>query len=194
MNTLEIIYALSKNKKTIIHFKGVYPSDCLPKKLKKPAFIIANTEGRHSPGQHWIGIYCPKNGKGQFFDSFGQAPTNKHFLKFLENNCTSFSYNKKRLKGDFSTTCGQWCCVYMYYKCMGKSLRQFLQMFGKNFEMNDNKVLHLYHKYLQVLYKKYTQLHKYAERWKEEAFTILYSMLQTKDEKLLNQYITFPRR
>lgn len=52
---MELINASSSNAKTRKEFKGVFPSDCLPKqKLKKPAFVLANTQDRFSPGMHWI--------------------------------------------------------------------------------------------------------------------------------------------
>lgn len=150
MNTLQLLETLNENGKTHKHFKGVFPSDCLPKeKLKKPAFVLANTQDHLSPGEHWVGFYFPKgDGKGEYFDSFGMKPLNAEFVSFLQRNCTSFTYNKKQLQGNFSTTCGQWCCTYMYYKCMGKTLKDFLRQFSDtNFEFNDHKMIHLYQKY-----------------------------------------------
>lgn len=166
MNTIELINALKSNKITAKKFNGVFPSDCLPKKkLKKPAFVIANTQDRHGAGEHWVGFYFPKcetkklkNQKtekkkksletGEFFDYFGQKPVNKTFIKFLKTNCDSFSYNKKQLQGNFSITCGQWCCVYMHYKCAGFTLKKFLKLFSKKkLDVNDKKIIHLYHKF-----------------------------------------------
>lgn len=152
MNTLEILDACSGNSKTSKNFKGVFPSDCLPKKIKKSnsdSFVIANTHDKTKSGEHWVGFYFPKNStKGEYFDSFGQKPVNKSFIKFLKRNSKSFKYNKQQLQSDFSTTCGQWCCLYMYYRCTGKTLKQFLKMFSKkNFSFNDKKVIYLYQKY-----------------------------------------------
>lgn len=156
MNTDEIFNILNANNKTKKHFKGVFPSDCLPiKKLKKPAFVVANTDDRYSPGQHWVSFWFPKNVKngdnsiGYYFDSFGTEPVNKHFLKFLKTNCKKFISNTQQLQGNFSSTCGHWCCMYYYYTCRGRSLKEFLKMFSKkNLDLNDKKVVHLYMKHL----------------------------------------------
>lgn len=134
MNTDEINHVLNSNKKTKKFFKGVFPSDCLPtKKLKRPAFVVANTDDRYSPGSHWICMYFPKgeNTPGYYFDSIGIQPLNDHFLKFLKTNCKKFFSNNQQLQGNFSSTCGHWCCVYVYYRCMGKSLKHFLKKFSK---------------------------------------------------------------
>lgn len=149
MNTLEIARDLSQNLKTRQHFKGVFPADCLPKsKLKKPAFVVANTDNANQEGTHWVAFYFPKVGKGEYFDSFGNGPINTDFIKFLQKNCSSYIKNDQRLQGDFSTYCGQFCCMYLYYRCVGKTLKQFLQLFtSTKFNFNDNKVIHLYHKF-----------------------------------------------
>lgn len=156
MNTIQLLKDLSENTKTRASFQGVYPSNCLPKrKLKRPAFVIANTGDSTSPGEHWTGFYFPKSGKSEFFDSFGGSPLNADFREFLERNCSSYIYNKQRLQGDFSTCCGQWCCVYMYYRCAGKTLKQFLKLFSpRKFDFNDNKVVHLYHKHFEKSRKR----------------------------------------
>lgn len=117
MNTLEIIKDLSDNKLTKNQFTGVFPSDCLPKrKLKKPAFVIANTDNKYNEGEHWVCFYFPKdvNNSGEFFDSYSNLPMNPDFKKFLAANCSSYTHNKKRLQGDISTTCGNYCCMFAY--------------------------------------------------------------------------------
>lgn len=151
MNTLEIARDLSQNKNTRKYFKGVYPADCLPKaKLKKPAFVVANTDNSNENGTHWVAFYFPKVGKGEYFDSFGNGPINGHFIKFLQKNSTSYIKNSMRMQGDFSTYCGQFCCTYLYYRCIGKTLKQFIKLFtAAKFKYNDNKVIHLYHKIYQ---------------------------------------------
>lgn len=160
MNTIELINDLSKTKKLRKEFKGVFPSDCLPKTVfKKPAFVVANTDKSNEPGTHWVAFYFPKNGKAEYFDSFGNDPINKEFIKFLQRNSTSstssYITNKKRLQGDFSTNCGQYCCVYLYFRCYGKSLKHFLNKFSlRNFKYNDEKVIHLYHQYFEKSKKK----------------------------------------
>lgn len=148
MNTLELSEALGTNLATRKNFKGVFPADCLPKKkLKKPAFVIANTDNRYSPGTHWVAFYFPKgSNKGEFFNSFSGDAINQHFKKFLRTNCKTYIHNKKRIQGDFSVTCGNYCCLFAYYRCIGKTLNQFLRPFTRDYDFNDKKVIHLYHK------------------------------------------------
>lgn len=148
MNTIELIKILKKNKITRDNFQGVFPCDKLPKIIHKPAIIIANTDDSHKNGTHWVAFYVSRNNIGEYFSSYGDFPRNKYFLKFLFNNSTSFVNNEIRLQSDFSSTCGYYCCVYLYYKCKGKSLRQFLKLFSlSDYEGNDRKVMKLYHKY-----------------------------------------------
>lgn len=148
MNTLEIIRDISQNNITRKHFKGVFPADCLPKaKLKKPAFVVANTDNASQPGTHWVAFYFPKSGKGEYFDSFANGPINAYFIKFLQKNCSTYTQNNKRVQSDFSTYCGQFCCMFLYYRCVGKTLKEFLKLFtASKLDYNDNKVIHLYHK------------------------------------------------
>lgn len=147
MNTVELARDLSENEITRKQFKGVFPSDCLPKrKLRKPAFVVANTDNSNQPGTHWVAFYFPKIGKGEYFDSFGNGPVNIDFIKFLKRNSTCYNYNKQRLQSDFSKYCGQFCCMFLHYKCVGKTLKQFIKLFSSTkFTYNDNKVIHLYH-------------------------------------------------
>lgn len=151
MNTNQIYGAMVGNAETKKSFKGVFPADCLPlKKLKKPAFVIANTDDRYSAGQHWVCFYFPKkeDAPGHYFDSFGGKPTKKEFLIFLKRNCKKIVHNKQQLQGNLSSTCGHWSCVYGYYRCIGQNLKNFLKMFSKkNLELNDTKIVHLYHKH-----------------------------------------------
>lgn len=97
MNTYQLYNVLSKNDKTKKNFKGVFPSDDLPaKKLRKPAFVVANTDDRYSPGEHWICFYFPKQkgSPGYYFDSISVGPLNEHFIKFLKTNCKRIYSNK----------------------------------------------------------------------------------------------------
>ena len=70
MDTLMI----KKLLKTFPCFKGVFPCDQLPYDANLPINIIANTDPANLPGEHWICISIKKNGRGQYFDSFGLPP------------------------------------------------------------------------------------------------------------------------
>lgn len=146
MNTIQLLVDMNKNKSVKKYFKGVFPSDKLPKKIKKPALIIANTDPSNRPGAHWVAFYLPKQGPAEYFDSIGRSPELKEFLNFLKQNSKSFVYNKKRIQGMLSTTCGNFCGVYLYSRSNKIPFKKFLKIFSNDFTVNDAKILELYQK------------------------------------------------
>lgn len=172
MNTLDIIKDLSENCKTRKLFLGVYPSNLLPKeKLKRPCMLVANTDPSSSPGQHWCAFYLPgkkgtkgrKRPQAELFDSFNSTPVMPAFKHFLERNCSSYITCGRQLQSNFSTVCGNYAVMYLYYRSIGKTLKQFMQMFTHdNYECNDEKVMQLYHKYIR-LRKKNKKMRNYVQ-------------------------------
>lgn len=147
MNTIQLTVDMTDNKNIKKYFRGVFPSDKLPKKIKKPSLLIVNTDPSTSKGSHWVAFYIPRTGKPEYFDSLGRIPEKKEFLEFLAKHGKTFDYNKKRLQGTFSTTCGNYCGVYLYFRSKNIPFKQFLKLFSsKNFELNDSKILELYKK------------------------------------------------
>lgn len=145
MNTIELVHALRNNATTKKFFKGVFPCDHLPRIIRKPACVIANTDPANKRGTHWVAFYFPSKGPAEYFDSFGNYPSNKFFRRFLHANSKLFVNNKKRLQSAFSSTCGHYCSVFLYSRCKGKSLKRFLRRFSlKEFGENDDKIINLY--------------------------------------------------
>jgi len=104
MNTLQIEYFLSKHSKTKSFFKGVFPSDMVPKTiLKYPALIIASTDTSDQPGTYWIAFYFDSRRPAEFFDSYGQYPQKKEFLKFLKSNAYKFFLISSNCRDTFLT-------------------------------------------------------------------------------------------
>ena len=82
-----------QNKDILNQYGGIYPSNGLPKyRLKRPGFIIANTDPYGKPGRHWVAFYFPRRGPAEFFDSTGSAPykLNRNFSKFLKKNSKKY--------------------------------------------------------------------------------------------------------
>lgn len=154
MNSLEILNAMKKNNKLSKYFTGVYPSNHLPKKINTPAFIVANTDPSHKSGTHWVAIYISKTGETEIFNSFGALqPIQSEFRKFLQHNSKSGCTvtNTKRLQSDYSLTCGNYCCLYLYSKACGKDMKYFLRKFmNRRFNDNDTKIMNMYYKYFPV--------------------------------------------
>jgi hypothetical protein len=83
MNTNQIAYALEQDSITSKRFCGVFPSDRLPETIERyPCGFIANTDPSSQPGIHWVAFYFPTEHKGEFFDSYGEAPNYYHDISF----------------------------------------------------------------------------------------------------------------
>lgn len=160
MNTIDIANCLKEIARNKFEY-GVYANDRLPLKLKKPAIIVANTDPSYKPGTHWIAFYLPKRGIGEYFDSYGRTPIDKNFVRFLKLHCKKFKFNNKQLQSDLSTLCGNYCCVYLYYKTKNMSMDKFLKKFKKdNHVLNDKKVKRMFKKH----FKKKTQVGSGGEK------------------------------
>lgn len=147
MDSLDITKCLKKiarNKYTY----GVFPCDKLPINLRKPALIVANTHPSFKPGEHWVAFYFDEHGQAEYFDSYGLRPSNKYFKRFLSRNCSKYGFNRHRLQSDFTSLCGNYCCIYLYNKVRGISLRKMLSQFDKqNYVKNDLKTAEKFKEY-----------------------------------------------
>lgn len=149
MDTVQLTRLLRGNRYTKRVFQGVYPSDQLPKKLRKPAIIIANTDPANKPGTHWVAIYYGRNGETELFNSFGisyPATLNNKFSKFLTAKSKNYTrLNTKRLQSSLSTVCGQYCCMYTLDRSKGNFMNSFLRHFSyTNLVGNDEKILKMF--------------------------------------------------
>lgn len=144
MNTLQLTKDMLRNKYTRKYFRGVFPRDKLPKRIKRPALVIANTDASTDPGQHWVAFYIPDQGPCEYFDSIGEKPEKEDFLKFLKRCGKSYLFNSKRIQGTFSTTCGNYCALYLLYRSKKISKDKFMKLFNDNYSTNDIKIINLY--------------------------------------------------
>ncbi len=75
MNSLQILNILKSDPFTKTVFTNVLPSDRLPHEMqKKPRGFVLNTDPSNRPGTHWVAMYLTAEGKGEFWDSYGEAP------------------------------------------------------------------------------------------------------------------------
>ena len=109
----------------------VFAANRLPLYVSLPSYIICNLDPDHLPGSHWIAIYISESGYGEYFDSFGRRPTGSH-LKFLKRNNKQFTFNNLRIQNDFTSVCGKYCIVYLYFKYRKCSTNYYLSMFDCN--------------------------------------------------------------
>ena len=154
MNTIELTSVLSANEITREWFSGVYSRDTLPKAhiTKRPCGLIANLDASDMPGSHWTCFFLPathSQGKkpNEFFDSYN-ANLHGDFEDFLYRNGDSFITSSRQIQGDLSEICGQYCCIYLHYRCANRSFDEFLNLFSRsNVEENDKKALQMYNRF-----------------------------------------------
>lgn len=134
MDTNEIQYCM---KKINPRFKSnVFASNQIPIWVNLPVFIVSNLDPDSKPGSHWVAIHINTNGVGEYFDSFGRKPTGYHKL-FLNRNAKRWCSNHKSLQNRFTSVCGEYCLVYLYFKYQGKTMSDLLSLFSENSLCND---------------------------------------------------------
>ena len=139
MNTDQIEFLLKKDLYSQKIFKNVCAKDFLPKVVYPSAYVI-NSDPSSKPGEHWIAVYFDKNGKGEYFDSYGLSPDMLGFTDFMNANSTSWVYNKKTLQSLFSKMCGHYCVYFILFRCRGLSMRDITSHFSSNLTENDRRV------------------------------------------------------
>ena len=128
MNTDQLMIVLQQHDSTR-HGK-VYPADKVPLRvLNRPQLYIVNTEPNGCPGKHWVAFYFPDQGPAEYFDSVGKPPRTKRFELSLKNNGPSYIYNRQRIQGWYSNTCGLYCLYYVMQRSRGMSMDAILDQF-----------------------------------------------------------------
>ena len=122
-------------------FLGVYPRDMLPIIKTFPSSVIINTDPSHLAGRHWIAFYFDDKKKCTFFDSYGNNPSVFNLNSYLKQFSIELEFNKQRLQGLTSSSCGHYCIFFIRLISRGYSLDEIIQYFSKNnFSFNDNLV------------------------------------------------------
>ena len=98
-------------------FKGVFPSDCLPRthNYSLPWCLILNSSCSHKKIGHWIAFYFDIEGTGHYFDSYGKQPQKTAWIKFLERNSRSKHWvmQRRKIQSEFSAFCGYYAIYYL---------------------------------------------------------------------------------
>lgn len=134
MDTFEISNFLKIVNHSLI--SNVYAANRMPVHMTLPIYLISNLDPDTKPGSHWIAIYINADGVGEYFDTFGRKPYGYH-LSFLKRNTCRWTYNSNVIQNIFSSLCGEYCLVYLYFKFKGMRLREFLELFNENTLYND---------------------------------------------------------
>ena len=123
--------------------------DTLP---NQPRLLVCNTDKSTKPGQHWIAIHVNNNGRGDYFDSLGQAP-DKQFEVHMNKQCTKWKFNRRQLQSIISSSCGYYCCMFCMLRCRRVDMTCIVTMFTTDTAFNDsiahcfvcNKSFDMYH-------------------------------------------------
>ena len=135
MNTLQVENLLRSDCKLATIFDGVFASDRLPSLCDSKTAMVVNIDPYNSPGSHWVCMYI-ENGKGEFFDSYGEYPYVHSFINFLNRNCKSWTFNRVDLQAIDSDVCGHYCIHFLSERARGKSMEEIVAQFSVN---NKNK-------------------------------------------------------
>jgi hypothetical protein len=119
---------------------GVYAADKLPRKFKKPAAFIANTDNHDQAGTHWVAFFIPRHGKPEYFDSYGMYTFIEGHLNFKSKVSKSWLHNKMCMQSLTSNVCGQYCLFFLIARMRDHSMKTFQSVFSKNSIQNDKLV------------------------------------------------------
>ena len=59
----------------------------------------------------------------------------------MNNHCTDWTPNVKRLQSPLSNVCGHYCVAYLLLRCIAVPMRTFVNIFGTDLVANDCRVL-----------------------------------------------------
>ena len=133
------------NKYSKSIFIGVFARDNLPKSLPKyPCSLIINTDTKNLPGKHWVSIYISSYKEGEYFDSFGEEPSQDIALWLNKFTVKWKKINVNILQNPLSITCGFFVLFYANERPLVKSHFHILKSFHSSTFRNDEFVKHYY--------------------------------------------------
>ena len=122
MNTKEIDSVLRRNPVTKASFVGVFARNRLPARINRlPSHYVVNTHTASGSGEHWLAIYFDSNGKASYFDSYGEKPRHPDIIRFLRTNAKGYQYNREKIQGNLSFTCGHHVVAFLFLRSSGVS-------------------------------------------------------------------------
>ena len=100
--------------------------------------FIFNVDDSKKIGSHWLAVFVDDKSRGYYFDSYGLPPLVPNIAHTLRKNCKTFQFNDRQLQSDFSSVCGDFCLMFLYYMCFGIELQTFFDQFSENLRSNDD--------------------------------------------------------
>jgi hypothetical protein len=112
-----------------------------------------NTDDEHERGSHWVAFNFV-NGTYEFFDSYGQSPSEYGFQGELLQ--WDMKYSKKVLQGFNSSVCGQYCLLFLLLRSRNYSYHKILSWFSD--ELSGEQRDHCVNNAMQFYLKEFTDL------------------------------------
>ena len=141
METSQIARLLARDARTRSIVRDVVPKDGLPTMIDAFTFaFVCNTHDGDKPVQHWIALYVDADRRGEYFSSYGLPPLHGAFRVFLNEHCSEWSPNAKRLQNPLSNMCGQYCIAYLVLRSNGIPMKAIVNTFGSDLVVNDCRV------------------------------------------------------
>lgn len=140
MDTIQLIKLLQNDTYTKRCFGMVCPSNHLPSSIKRvPMCIIVNTDPSYKPGRHWLALYIDQNRNLEFFDSYGFDVEKYSFVKnfLIRNEMNLSKWNTRQLQGSLSSTCGQFCLYFLFWRSRDIPFEKIMSSFGQSTDTND---------------------------------------------------------
>lgn len=97
----------------IPNFRGVFPRDALPKRIRKKESGIINLDDDLGAGTHWV-AYKKNDNIVSYFDSFGNLLPPKEAVKYFTSaGPTKILYNHERYQEYNQYNCGHLCIKFL---------------------------------------------------------------------------------
>ena len=121
---------------------GVLSRDQTAPHNHKMALFIFNLEPSYMSGSHWVATYV-KNGKINYFDSFGLPPFQEIVNHAKKKNLTLIHQNNQ-IQALNTTTCGYFCLYFLNEMNKGSSYFDLLQVFDVHDTTKNERLIERY--------------------------------------------------
>ena len=106
----------AKRRLHIPHFRGVFMRDTLPSggPWEGEECAIVNLDSSRGSGTHWVCYRKTRDGKVQYFDSYGNLKPSTELIEYLrKGGCRRIEYNRSAYQSGDSEICGQLCLLFL---------------------------------------------------------------------------------
>lgn len=91
---------------------GVFSRDKVPdlSRIMRLFAFVLNTDPNNKLSQHWLAIYCPRNGRLELFDSFGMRAV------YYKLDSFDLHYHIVAYQSLVLELCGHYCLLLIYLR------------------------------------------------------------------------------